>query len=404
MLSKYHAILIIGFTVLSNLKLLRNARFWLAVMVFLLTVAPHILWQFENDFISFKYQLCERAGDPDQVRYTAEYVATLPFILGPVVSIIMLIASAMLPTENKFEKALKFCFWGVYIFFFFSSFNGWVEGHWILITLTPGVYFGYKLASTKEKYKRIVRIQFWPILALILAARFVVAFDVLPDNPTFHELKKNYHAKDEWAAKIQEKAGERPVVFLNSYKNPSIYTFKTGIESTSFNTYYSRKNQFDIWNYNEKLRGNPVVIIPDYVGGLDDSVLTSLGRFDMDYVDEYNPITNIRLKPLNFPLSATAGDTIQVRFFLEKTGEVDFEKDPEYPCELLYIFYDQSERISRVFTGMKITNAMLNTEFNVPVIIPDYPGKVRFKAGIKLGWIPPGNHSKWKELRILAGK
>lgn len=402
MLSKYHAILIIGFTVLSNLKLLGNMRFWLAVFVFLVTISPHIYWQFENDFLSFRYQLFERAGDPYKLRYTIEYIGTVPFILGPVVSIIMLIGSATIPSRDKFERALKFCFWGVYIFFFFSSFNGWVEGHWVLITLAPGVYYGYILSSSRHIYERIVKGQFWPVLILILAARFIAAFDVLPDMAVFHEIKKNYHAKDYWAERIQEKAGNRPVVFLNSYKNPSIYTFQTGIESTSFNTFYSRKNQFDIWNYNEKYREKSVVVIPDYIGGLDDSVQTPLGRFDLDYINDYNPITNIRLKPLNMPVKAIAGDTIQIEFYLEKIGEVDFEKDSDYTCQLIYVFYDQSNRVSREFTGIEITNSMLNSEFLVPVIIPDYPGEVRFRAGIQAGWIPPGNHSNWKKMEIVS--
>jgi len=400
MLSKYHAVLVIGFTVLSNLKLLGKREFWLAVFVFLLTISPHIYWQFENEFISFRYQLIERAGDPYKFRYTAEYVGTLPFVLGPVVSLIMLIGNAILPTKDKFEKALKFCFWGVYIFFFFSSFNGWVEAHWILITLTPGVYFGFKLASDRAIYERIVKIQFWPVLILILAARFIVAFDVLPDSAAFHEIKKNYHGKDQWANSIKEKAGERPVVFLNSYKDPSMYTFQTGIESTSFNTIYSRKNQFNIWNYEEDFRGKGVVVIPNYIEDLDDSVQTQLRRVDIDFIHDYNPITNIWLEPVNFPDQAFGGDTLQVKFKLEKRGEVDFEKDPEYACQLIYVFYDQSTRVSRVFTGVEIENSMIGETFTIPVIIPDYMGEIRFKAGIQSGWIAPGYHSDWQKIKI----
>jgi len=400
MLSKYHAVLVIGFTVLSNLQLLRKRNFWIAVLVFLITISPHIYWQFENEFISFKYQLIDRAGDPYKFRYTAEYVGTLPFILGPVVSLIMLIGSAILPSKDKFEKALKFCFWGVYIFFFFSSFNGWVEGHWILITLTPGVYFGYKLAATRAVYERIVKVQFWPILFLILTARFIVAFDVLPDSPVFHELKKNYHGKEKWASKIQEKTGDKPVVFLDSYKDPSMYTFQTGIESTSFNTIYTRKNQFTIWNYEEDFRNRKVAVIPSYIKDLDDSVQTPLRRYDFDFIEEYNPITNIWLEPLNFPIEAFAGDTLQVTFKLEKRGIVDFEKDPEYPCQLIYIFYDQSKRVSRIYSEFEIKNSMLNSTFTLPIIIPNYEGEVRFKAGVQPGWIAPGYHSDWQKIRI----
>jgi len=404
MLSKYHAILVIGFTILSNIKLLREKRFWLTVLVFLITISPHVYWQFEHDFVSFRYQLIERAGDPYKFRYTIEYLGTVPFILGPVVSIVMLIAAAIIPARDKFERALKYCFWGVYIFFFFSSFSGWVEGHWILIALTPGLYFGYKLASDRATYQRIVKIQFWPVLALILVARFIVAFDVLPESKLFHEIKKNYHGKDLWASQIQSKAGNRPVVFLNSYKDPSMYTFQTGIKSTSFNTIYSRKNQFNIWNYEEDFRGKDVVVIPNYIADLDDSIQTSFRRVDFDFIDDYNPITNIWLEAQNLPSTVQGGDTIQVTFKLEKRGEVDFEKDPEYSCQVMYVFYDQSERISRVFTGFEITNSLINKSFTIPVVIPNYPGEVRFKAGIQSGWIAPGYHSGWQKIKVTQSQ
>ena len=400
MLSKYHAILIIGFTVLSNLKLLRQRNFWLVVLVFLLAISPHLYWQFENGFTSFRYQLIERAGDPYQLRYTTEYLSTFLFILGPVVSLIMFLGTALLPTKDRFERALKFCFWGVYIFFFFSSFNGWVEGHWVMITLVPGLYFGYRITEKRGLFKRIVKIQFLPIILLILAARFVVAFDVLPHSGPLNNLNKRYHGKEEWVNKIREKAGNTPVVFLSSYKNPSLYTFYTGIESTSFNTIFSRKNQFSIWNYEEELRGKDVVVIPNYNKTLEDSVLTSFGRLDLDYISNYNPVTNIWLEPLNFPQEATAGDTLNVRFRLQQKGPVDLMANSAYPPTLMYMFYDLSKEVSAIYEVKNLNNEMLDAEFNAPVVVPDYPGEIKFKAGVQSGWIPPGYHSDWQKIKI----
>ncbi len=41
--SKYHAVLVIGFTVLSNLKLLKRVRFWIAGIFAILLITPHYL-------------------------------------------------------------------------------------------------------------------------------------------------------------------------------------------------------------------------------------------------------------------------------------------------------------------------------------------------------------------------
>ena len=51
--SKYQAVLVIGFVILSNLMLLKKYRFWLAGILALIILSPHIYWQVSNDFPSF---------------------------------------------------------------------------------------------------------------------------------------------------------------------------------------------------------------------------------------------------------------------------------------------------------------------------------------------------------------
>ena len=59
--SKYHAFLLLGLVVLSNLKLLKDGKFWVACFLALALLTPHILWQVNNDFPSFKYHLAGRS-------------------------------------------------------------------------------------------------------------------------------------------------------------------------------------------------------------------------------------------------------------------------------------------------------------------------------------------------------
>ena len=61
--SKYQAVLVIGFTILSNLKLLKSIRFWLAGIFALVLLIPHYNWQVANDFQSFQYHLVDRSED-----------------------------------------------------------------------------------------------------------------------------------------------------------------------------------------------------------------------------------------------------------------------------------------------------------------------------------------------------
>ncbi len=60
MYSKYHALLIILFVLMSNIKLVVNKYAWVAVISALIFYSPHLLWLYENNFVSIRYHLFER--------------------------------------------------------------------------------------------------------------------------------------------------------------------------------------------------------------------------------------------------------------------------------------------------------------------------------------------------------
>ncbi|MEO1011457.1 MAG: glycosyltransferase family 39 protein [Bacteroidota bacterium] len=83
MYSKYHAVLVILFVLLSNLSLLGNKYAWVAVIVSLVCYIPHFLWLYENDFISIKYHLFERPnGAYSFEKYTLGFLLNLIAIFG----------------------------------------------------------------------------------------------------------------------------------------------------------------------------------------------------------------------------------------------------------------------------------------------------------------------------------
>jgi len=61
--SKYQAALVIGFVVFSNLRLLKNGKFWISAILGLLLLIPHFYWQYDHGFPTFRYQLIDRATD-----------------------------------------------------------------------------------------------------------------------------------------------------------------------------------------------------------------------------------------------------------------------------------------------------------------------------------------------------
>src|SRR5439155_25888619 len=80
--SKYHGILVVGFTVLSNLKLLRSSQFWLSMLLALVLFLPHLSWQYTHQFPAFQYQLEGRAG-PITTGHLYEYISQQLLPIGP---------------------------------------------------------------------------------------------------------------------------------------------------------------------------------------------------------------------------------------------------------------------------------------------------------------------------------
>lgn len=224
LLSKYHGILIVGFVVLSNLKLLKQKYFWTTVLFALICFSPHLIWQAQNDFPTFKYHLIERSSSAYKITDTLEYIVSQLFVLGPITGILFFITSFKSKAINDFEKGLKWMFWGVFIFFFVMSLKGRVEAHWTLIALIPGVYFCYKYASQHVNLKKAFRIILPISLILIFSARFFIALDVLPKNKATAFIQ-HYHNWEEWALKVKEQANGKPVVFISTYKRQGATNF-----------------------------------------------------------------------------------------------------------------------------------------------------------------------------------
>src|SRR6266498_4226721 len=135
--SKYHAVLIVFFVLLSNLKLFTRYQTYLAGFVALLFFVPHLWWQYQHDWISFHYHLFESNVNPYKFSFTLEYIGGQILLAGPLAGIILLPAAFLYRTKNIFEKSLKFTLAGIYIFFLLSSFRGKVEANWTSPAIVP---------------------------------------------------------------------------------------------------------------------------------------------------------------------------------------------------------------------------------------------------------------------------
>ncbi len=397
LLSKYHGILLVGFVVLSNLKLLGSRFFWLVAVLSLLFLVPHFYWQYANDYPSLQYHLAGRSIDSYKVFNTAFYLAMQPLVFGPFMGFVFMWAVVKQPAKDKWEATLKWTWWGVYLFFFLMSFKGSVEAHWTLIALPASVYFGYYFLEGHEAAKRWIYKLLPLTLCIVILIRVVLVWDILPYNAVTGQVRNDYHYWKEWAAEIKAKAGNRPVLFMNSYKKAAKYEFYSGSLGVSGNNVMGRKNQYDVWNYEDSLRGKEVMLIPNYpVQGLD-SMITVKGILQYKYIPNFQSYSGISLIPAFVPERCSANDTLSVLVTVQmpKGKLLDVEANPDYPSFISYQFFKGRELIQQEVTNIPLTNALIaaGKPIALKVAAPGQAGKYGLYFSLNTGWLPPTYNS-----------
>ena len=115
--SKYIAVLVIIFTLLGNMRLLRDGKAWAAVGIAALLMLPHLWWQYSNGFPSFTYHLVSRATGY-QPLYTLEFVPNQWAVFNPIVWALMLwVAVRQGRSSDAFKHSLSMTVIGMQLFF-----------------------------------------------------------------------------------------------------------------------------------------------------------------------------------------------------------------------------------------------------------------------------------------------
>jgi len=259
-LAKYHAVIFAIAVALSNLKLYKRKSFYLGFFVAAIVIAPHILWQIQNDWVTFEFHLYNRRGEkPFSMLYPLEYLGGQLLFYGPLVSLLLLPAAKKYVSDLHYDCAMKYSFYTIFVFFFLSSFRGKVEANWTAAAFVPAVYLGYRFIETLPLWKKWVMRLAIPSILLLLLFRATLMFDILPENLM---PRNETHGYIQWTKKISELAGDRPVVFMNSYKKAAKYTFYTGKKAYSLNKSKYSGNQYDLWDDMEiDMQGKDVMIV-----------------------------------------------------------------------------------------------------------------------------------------------
>ncbi len=307
--SKYHAVLIVFFTLLSNLRLLRKYQTWLAAAIALLLFAPHLYWQYQHDWISFRYHLFESNVNPYKPSFTASYILGQLLLPGPVAGFILLPAAFLYKTKNPTEKALRFTMIGIYVFFLLSSFRGKVEGNWTSPVLVCLIVLSHQFLIERLSWQRIL-FKLLPLtLILVLFTRIVMIADILPVK----EIQQRYHAWKNWPAVMREKTKGLPVVFSNSYQRASKYWFYSGQMTYSQNLYKQRRNNYNFWPVEDSMLGKPVYFLDTYnLWRFPDSMKTPVGWVGYGYDPSFASFVKVKIETTEHTIKIRQTDSVTI--------------------------------------------------------------------------------------------
>lgn len=251
--SKYHAVLVLFFTIIADLKLLKRPSFWLIALLSAILFLPHILWQFNHELPSVQYHLFDRTARAYRFSFTTDFLLSQILIVGPFAAPVLYYYVFKQKATDTFLRVMKFNCYGFFCFFLISTFNSRVEAHWTLLAFVPFFVLAYiYIGRMKQIPKWLLRLLYANIL-LIVAIRVVLIFPV----PALTEIRglQQFWGKNDMARKIQAKAGNEFVIMDNGFQDISNYNFVTNTTNGfSYNTRHYRKTQYDYWPIEDSVR------------------------------------------------------------------------------------------------------------------------------------------------------
>lgn len=114
-----------------------------------------------------------------------------------------------------------------------------------------------------------------PFILLLLVFRIHL---MIPISPVNHVNSDYYHGRKTWSNEITAAAVGKPVIFVEDFKESSIYSFYSGKTAVAVFPGQNRKSQYDIWNYQDSIRQKDVLMVHvSHFNGARE-LYTSIGR------------------------------------------------------------------------------------------------------------------------------
>ena len=356
--SKYHAVLLVVFTLMANPKLLSRKSFWMVAGLTLILFLPHVFWQVNHGFPSVKYHLVEREADHYQFQFTYLFLIGQLFMAGPLVGWFWFYQLFRFRATDVFTRTLLFNFVGTLLFFLANTLKVAVQPHWTLIGFLPMVMLVLISLQHQPKPKWLQ-----PILFLNLFLLLLMRFGLMLKNPVSMKIGviKSYFGNPEWTNLIQQKAGNAYVIFPDNFQNPSWYSYYTNsLKGFSYDSRFYRRTQFDIWPIEDSLQQKRVYYVTDQPlkEVASDKLNTAKGVFYGHWLNQVRSYQKMLVELDSTQIQTSPGKTVPLKLKIKNPypKAVDFSNIGQQQIVVLRAYMMQGDSV--------LSNQMAPPDFN----------------------------------------
>jgi Dolichyl-phosphate-mannose-protein mannosyltransferase len=309
--SKYHGVLIVLFVLASNPQLFREAKVYAAGLLAFVLFLPHLWWQYQHHWLSFRYHLYESNVNPYKLSHTLDYIGGQLLLAGPLAGIIFLTATFAQKPANTLERALRYTGVGIFLFFLLSTFRGQVEPNWTSPAMVPLIVLSYRWVQQRAAWRKWLLRLTVPTVAIVLIARVAMMVDFLP----LPFAVERFHSWEKWPQELKERTHNLPVVVSNNYQRASKYWFYTGQQTYSLNRYDDRRNNFNFWPVEDSMLGRAIYFFDIYNTDSFPAVIqTPLWKLGYAYQPQFYSFARVTIQPERTEYVAVAGDAVTIHF------------------------------------------------------------------------------------------
>ncbi|NOQ31414.1 MAG: phospholipid carrier-dependent glycosyltransferase [Helicobacteraceae bacterium] len=246
MLSKYTAILLVFsillYFILAHKDQFKNRNFYLTIVIAVIVVSPMIYWNYQNDWISFLFQLQHGGMDNTTIdlNYTLEYLGGQFGVFTPVFFVLALMASFSKEIrENKNAKLLLIAYLLPFLFFMYKSLYARMEVNYAAPAyISASLIVAYYVS--KANLQKAFKIGLILSITLTLVARFAFMFYLVYVQDRMVGFKESI-------AILEKHRESNDSFYGNHLTTTALLNYYLSDQPTTNLAINSRFSQYDMW-------------------------------------------------------------------------------------------------------------------------------------------------------------